>query len=779
MAPGPGPAAAGAADGPPAGAADSKASGFSLVSEIPPSTAGVARPPSTSYLNSGRRQTATSEDEANKVRVAQEVNAFLHQKEGSSIRAWLKHFDLNNDLKISHNEFIRGLKKLDYPGDASQVFVALDLDHSQELSLQEIDEAGAVLWQSFRVWCVENFTGVEDFLDQIRVGHPNTSRAISRSSSARGSRLDRSDAMGATPRVSKAKTSSVNIDQELFTRSIRALGWESGFEGLLFHAMGVTDDMDSPFMSHTHLKWFDIEKRRQRRKEQARRRAAQANAVRTSSWQLGNACLADFKAFLKRNYGNYIRGWRLALSPADSMVVSKGDVFKACTNIGWRGDVRLLYKTLDKDDSGYVSIEELDPKQAKVLAHFRVFIQEKFGDAVSAFRALDKHNMKKLRQQDFCSGLRAAGYEGPSVKLLFNGLDRFNTKSINVDDIVFLDRWKTPDFLTVPPNQEAAENVKAELLTHHKTFLKAWRVLLDTDSSNRCTYSEWQEACKLMGFQGDVPGAWRALDRDYSGFITLREIAPNEAEALRVFAAWCVQEFGGVRSAFSVFDASGDNEVSYREFRRACRIYGYDTDVQKLFKALDTERNGSLAMSEVMFLDDWEFRDAQEREADSSMEEVSATADGSSVLKSTSFENASTMEYFSFAPGPGAYDLPATLGTDPRTALQNRNAGAFSFRRRVRAHRNLPGISRDAPFQPSPVDYHDTRAWSLIAPAKPSYGFGSERRAAQEPVVKTDLPGPDTYTRGAGFAGRSTRGPAANCTPRRQLKVHPLFKAGI
>ena len=41
--------------------------------------------------------------------------------------------------------------------------------------------------------------------------------------------------------------------------------------------------------------------------------------------------------------------------------------------MGWIGDVKLLWAALDKDSTGEVSIEDLDPKGAEAPAHFKHF----------------------------------------------------------------------------------------------------------------------------------------------------------------------------------------------------------------------------------------------------------------------------------------------------------------------------------------------------------------------------------------------------------------------
>lgn len=64
-----------------------------------------------------------------------------------------------------------------------------------------------------------------------------------------------------------------------------------------------------------------------------------------------------------------------------------------------------------------------------------------------------------------------------------------------------------------------------------------------------------------------------------------------------------------MRSALSVFNTNKSHQVSSTEFKRSCRIYGYEGNAGTLFRALDVERDGFLSTEEVAFLDDWEVDD--------------------------------------------------------------------------------------------------------------------------------------------------------------------------
>jgi Ca2+-binding EF-hand superfamily protein len=270
-----------------------------------------------------------------------------------------------------------------------------------------------------------------------------------------------------------------------------------------------------------------------------------------------------------------------------------------------------------------------------------------------------------------------------------------------------------------------------------------------------------------VGFEGNIAGAWRALDDDLSGYISLAEIDPAASGTLSNFKAWADEEFGGVRAAFTVFDNDGSNEVTYREFKRTCRSYGFDCqDVRSVFQALDVENNGNLSVEEVMFLDDWEFAVSDSVEDKTEAEET--PAEKSSHL---GFDSNCT-RYETIGPGPAAYMLQSTIGAGPAAPML-RYRGAFSFRKKM-PHHQLPGIPKDITPSPANYDVASVPFAVTVARDKPAWAFGSAERMLTR--GKDDTPGPGEYYHLL-LDRRQHNGPAAICSPRRPLKVHPLFKA--
>jgi Ca2+-binding EF-hand superfamily protein len=436
----------------------------------------------------------------------------------------------------------------------------------------------AKLWTSFAQWVMSTFQDSEEMMQKLRFSN-------------------------------RLVNEEDRLSFEDFCLNLVEYNWRGGNEALLYKMHCP----DSSGLKLKNFQWVDREKRYKLRKDKARQKALSEAEMRIKNQLQTKMVKVKFKALLKQSHGSYIRAWRRILSPDDSMVLRKVQFFAACSELGWASDVRRLWRSFgkasNKDEAGFISIEELAPKSAEVLAHFREWMVSNFGNASNAFRQLDRHNKKSLTKQDFVAAVEDFGFEWPPFKL-FHDLNKGDTRMLVMDDMLFLDRWTPPAFLTASPNHDAVEQFKAMVLAKFRSYLKAWRRIMDTDNSNHCDWQEFQIACgKHLQFHKDVPGAWRALDKDLRGYISLAQIDPSSAQRLQQFREWATTEFGSVKSAFRVFDVNGNWSVGHNEFRNACRIYGFHGDASKIFKGLDVERNSALSMEEVNFLDDWDIED--------------------------------------------------------------------------------------------------------------------------------------------------------------------------
>lgn len=260
---------------------------------------------------------------------------------------------------------------------------------------------------------------------------------------------------------------------------------------------------------------------------------------------------------------------------------------------------------------------------------------------------------------------------------------------------------------------------------------------MDTDNSNRCDWQEFQVACnKHILFTGDVPGAWRALDKDLVGFITLAQIDPMSAESLKNFKEWAAREFGSVRSAFNVFDANRNLCVSSMEFKKACRMYDYDGNAGTIFRALDVERNYALNIDDVVFLDDWEL----EPEAQHLEQDVAAVSAKDKSVKPGYLKEAPQLK--------GAACDPTSLNIEPPEKVSS--ARVKNVRRR--AYTNMPTPDRvcwtDVPCRSisTPRKSRSSKGNSMWCSICKIRGFCSHVRAHAQRLVSQE-PGSDIIER--------------------------------
>mmetsp|Transcript_32410 Transcript_32410/g.58940 ORF Transcript_32410/g.58940 Transcript_32410/m.58940 type:complete len:802 (+) Transcript_32410:84-2489(+) len=648
------------------------------------------------------------------------LQQFLQASAGSVLKAWLEYFDSNNDQRISKAEFSKGLRELGYSGDALKIFQILDDDGSNELTLDEVDPKQARNWKQFRSFCTALFSSTEDMIQQLASAAAGEEQAPEKPVMQKKK----------TAELERKKTAPVvtQIDRQQLCEGMRKLGWPLGFSDLNYIFDALMDDATGTITSTSErLGWLTIEHERIAKKTRALHRAKTLQVAKARSVVSPKArgkMFHDFKEFLKKKHGNLIRAWRKSLSPNDSMVLPKVAFLKAAANLGFAKESKELWKALDKDDSGSASIDELDPRNAEILAHFKVWIDKVFGNVAAAFAVIDADNTKRITLDEFDGALRRYNFPRPTA-LLFSQLDKDGNKKLEIDDLLFLDKWKPLDFLLVPPNYDAMEEVRRKLLTYSGRFIKAWRNLLDKDATNRCNWYEFQDACAFLGYKGDISGAWRAFDEDLSGYISLREIDEDSSQTLLSFRKWACQEFGGVKSLFGVFDADGSGTLSFQEFRAACRVYGYEGSTKILFAALDCDQGtggpgqGQLSMKEIDFLDEWDLEDEEEY-ADEDVEE-----DAPTPVKTT---NAMTEKQ-------RKYELARELNiVEPTVTARGWPGGDDPMRvfRIIQRNRDLASRSQMAtPFRSSGLKKEGLSPSQFLAPLP---GSPRNARALQRPV---------------------------------------------
>lgn len=676
----------------------------------------------------------------------EETKRFWENKEGTSLRAWFRYFDTNDDGMISFDEFCTGMNQMQYPGDVVKIWKEMDIDGSNSLCLGEIDTEHADLWSSFRRWCGITFDSSTDMIVKVSGQHTEAAKD--------GASSSRTGARGKPNRKPSKRKLEVVLKRDDFVANLQKWGWKGLFEAILWQTI---DADDKGFITPDKIRWVDKEIKRQLRREELKEKNDVIVAKKSKEKKESVIALRDFRSFLIHQYGNFFRAWRKGLDLDGTMTVTRHELFRAAQQMQWTGDPRALWRAIDNDASGQTSLEELDVKSCRLLAHFKVWAQKKYGSCIAAFDGLDRNRSKRLKQSDFIEGCLGNGFtERP--KVLFCMLDVDCKRFLLETDLSLLDSWHPPEYLTGKPSADAAAQLRQSLLRKYDSYLAAWREALDRDDSNCVSWQEFKQGAKKVGFKGDVCGAWLHLDDDSSGYISLSEIDHQSAEAITDFKRWADAEMGGVRCAFRILDTDNSGELSLREFRRVVRDYGFEQDCSIIFETLDTGGSGRIGYNEVSFIDDWNMITIKEEDLEM-LDEVP----GANPMQKAGRPGLIT--YKTDVPGPGHYNVPAFVATT--TNPLTKQSGGFpwaSAKKKEKITKTKYEIGPGA-YDPEPAKTNSR---------KPAWGFGTLRRNLR-PVKpnSSKSPGPGSYDL---VSSKPTRGPSFSMGSRPPLYVHPAHK---
>eukprot|EP00930_Biecheleria_cincta_P045179 TRINITY_DN31148_c0_g1_i1.p1 TRINITY_DN31148_c0_g1~~TRINITY_DN31148_c0_g1_i1.p1 ORF type:complete len:705 (+),score=124.97 TRINITY_DN31148_c0_g1_i1:42-2156(+) len=526
----------------------------------------------------------------------EKLRQFLVDAKGSVLRAWVEVIDANNNQTTSEFEFSYGMERLGY--DSGNLFLLFESikcfdDGVRDLTLDMIDADLSKEWYTFRRFAVGAFSSVDDMLQSC------FGRAERKSTLAD----EGSSEFPASPTLRKEIH---QLTREEFCRGIAKSGWSGTGEQLekIFDALC---DLEDHCLRASGLRWFGIEFERFRRRQDAKERITTLQGkpqpeVAVISGRERQRSFADFKAFLKKKFGNFVRAWR-NLAEHDQMMISRAQFQKIVAGLGFKGATD-LWKELNKDNSDFATLDELDLHNAEALAHFKGWVDQTFGGAQAAFKMLDLNGNQRVDRQEFVEAMRRLRFPRNS-KHVFQLLDKQGDRKLEQSDLVFLDKWKPQEYLLASANVQAMAEIKELVLHHGGSYLKGWRLLFDGNNDNHCSWTEFCKAMKTLGYTGDSAGAWKAFDEDLTGYITLKELDEKAAKVLVEFRDWASEEFGSVANMYRIFDSNNSHSLSWKEFRKACHLYGYWGNARELFTALDIDGEGLVSLSEIKFLDDW------------------------------------------------------------------------------------------------------------------------------------------------------------------------------
>merc|ERR1719171_2787995 len=130
-----------------------------------------------------------------------------------------------------------------------------------------------------------------------------------------------------------------------------------------------------------------------------------------------------FREFLIRKFGNLVRGWVLVFDRDKSGSVSRKEFFAALTELQYKGDAATLWRRIDKDHSGTMTLSELAPKSSDEIADFKHWARRKFGGMKEALVEMDNDKNGKLNFPEFAKACVDNGFQSRHLKLIFQAMD--------------------------------------------------------------------------------------------------------------------------------------------------------------------------------------------------------------------------------------------------------------------------------------------------------------------------------------------------------------------
>jgi Ca2+-binding EF-hand superfamily protein len=327
-----------------------------------------------------------------------------------------------------------------------------------------------------------------------------------------------------------------------------------------------------------------------------------------------------FLYHIERAFGTRIRAWRKGLDPKGTFAVTRSGLGRFCRHSNLDVDLHVLWKALTQEGETLLRVEDVTSKAAAALAEFRSWAHERFGSCADVWGAvkevakpsMDWRSDKVFRANVVLKAFKALEWPGAqqagTPAIICQAFDVTGANLISAEDLRWFDKWSPPVWLSAAPDPRTLASIRSLFLSEHGKPLRAWRSM-DADDTNQVSWTEFRNECARLHFNGNIAGAWRALDQEPCGNISLEQFDEPSCDLLTSFKMWLDDSFGSVEFAFRSWDTDGSGALTLSEMKRGCRRGGWDGDVKTIFESLDLDYsqtgNKSIAFTDLAFLDSW------------------------------------------------------------------------------------------------------------------------------------------------------------------------------
>lgn len=350
---------------------------------------------------------------------------------GSLIRGWRRILDTNGNLAIGKTELLKGCRKIAYSGDVVALWKSLDIDDDGIVYLEEVDAPMALVLASFKKWSSESNGSCVATLVQL------------------GNLIRRQ---------------SGKWDQESFCTALK----QAKFPGC--PSLELSDKHAASMLYETfdvdHLGFFTVQD------------VAFLDKWSPTPWLMADPSEEDRERFIKaltHRFPNLIVAWRKLLDRDNKNKVSYKEFLNACVALKMANPAG-IWRSLDDDSSGFISLEEIDKEAAATLFTFKRWAEDQFGTITHMFHVFDKAKLGKVSFPVFRRGLRNFDFEGDALNLFVSLKPNTSTgksskkknssrHELTLPDLLYLSTWEE--------NEGDAEDAEIEDLSREASKRRA------------------------------------------------------------------------------------------------------------------------------------------------------------------------------------------------------------------------------------------------------------------------------------------------------------------
>lgn len=332
----------------------------------------------------------------------------LIRRFGSVVKAWRKGLSPDGTRKLGFVKFCQGCRAVGFAGSLADLWESLGCDDNTPLSLEILEPGIKKDLNEFRKKMLDRFGSIKacfEFIDQ---------------------------------------DGSMEVDLAEFCKACREVQF-IGKERRLFEFLD-SDDSGSVSLAEVDQDAASMVVSDRKRKEKASQKQKQDMDLEAKQWKaklaeednadIGAKSVPGFKKLLVRKFGSILRAWRKVDSDGNGRL-SYNEFCGACRALGYAGNVKILWMELDDDNSGHITIKELDPKGAKLIDSFLSGCKKRLGGLRKAFGPEGSLRLRKDDFQELCGaiGIREKG----AWEKLFGFFDHLDHQSLTFEDVRFLE----------------------------------------------------------------------------------------------------------------------------------------------------------------------------------------------------------------------------------------------------------------------------------------------------------------------------------------------------